>query len=334
MTNGRVLYFDILKLSCCFLVVLGHDAAYSIRSFDPGLHWMALDLLRATAGAALPGFLMVSGALLLPRPMDDLRRYYIRCSRYLVPILAALVVYRVNQLYVYGESGSFLSGILYNIGATRAYHLWYMWMLLGLLLAAPLLQCFVANTRTMGLFLALWTVFCLAVPTAGLLGLHFPVQNQLFFTGAGYFVLGHALHRNAFGWTGRWTLRQLAWAAVVLLVLTAALVYMHSRINWQYREFFYSIESPTAALLGVAVFLWCQQRFSGQSSSPLLSELSAATYSVYLYHILFQEHIQMHTPWHNVLTIVCITTPLTLISTFLFCLVCRRVPYLKRLFMA
>lgn len=333
MSNGRVLYFDVLKLMSCFLVIMLHDVAYLLNPFAPGLKWMAVDLLSASTRAAVPVFLMVSGALMLPRPMDDLRRYYAYCLRYMGPLLVALLVYRINQRLFHEYSGSFFSGVLFDFDQTQAFHLWYMWMLFGLLLVAPLLQCIIQNTKMMYLFLGLWAFFRIAVPTGDHLGQHFPIWNGMFISGSGYFVLGHALHRNAFGWTGRWSCRQLAQAAGVLVLLMATLVYVDSYTRAQYTEFFFSMESPTVAMLSVVLFLWCQQRFSGQNASPLVAELSNATFAVFLYHMLVLSHFIMRIESHTLLTVL-VTAPLTFCITMLLCVICRRTPYIRRLISA
>jgi len=139
---------------------------------------------------------MVSGALLLSRPIDSPPEFYRRrAARLLVPLVVWTVVYLALRAYwargidVADLATSVITGVPY-------YHLWYLYMLLGLYLMTPFIHRFVASASTA---LRTWFVMiAFAIASLDDIGSHLSpggaaVFLVMFLPFVPYFVAGHLL---------------------------------------------------------------------------------------------------------------------------------------------
>ncbi len=272
---------DLLKVVCCFSVVLLHALVYRVEHYDGSASWLAANVLSAATREAVPVFFMISGAFLLRRDVVSLKGYYAEIARrYGMALLGGLVAYKLLAVSQ-GDASPLLSGVLYNVRLSLGFHLWFMWTFLGLALVAPLLRPMVAAPRNLWLFLCLWLLFCFAEPWLHAVGWNLPVDNMLFMRHTGYFVAGHALFRQA---------RRLPWellasGAVAGVAITAALTAAATAARGALDLRFYEGPSPFLVLYSACAFQWARQ----QERVPFpeaLRRLSGATFSVYIYHVL------------------------------------------------
>ena len=137
---GRVVYLDVLRLLCSFLVIVNHTYDYVRLSEASALTRLAAFSSMSFAKIAVPIFLMISGCTLLTKE-DDLKK---TCSRILRVGLALIVFSFVYEVYRFAEGQlpslsikRFLLSI-YEQHTTTAF--WYLYAYLGLLLSLPFLQ--------------------------------------------------------------------------------------------------------------------------------------------------------------------------------------------------
>ena len=206
----RHLGLDLLRVFAIYMVVQIHTGEFyyigpggSVLN-TPASHWVGW--LNSLFRACVPLFVTISGFFLFPVGEEG-KFFRKRFSRVLVPFVVWCVVYAFYY-YVRGEAtlGQALVDILripVNFGVDVG-HLWFVYMLLGIYLFAPVLSPWVmsASRRSMHFFLALWAV-SLTIPY---LHLWFPrIWGEAFwnstpmlyyFTGyIGYVVFGAYLRR-------------------------------------------------------------------------------------------------------------------------------------------
>jgi surface polysaccharide O-acyltransferase-like enzyme len=161
--------------------------------------WLAADFYNALTRFAVPVFVMITGALLLPREYeigDFLKR---RLTRIVWPFLFWSLVY-VGYSW-YNEDITFTDDawknatvVLHQLKYGAFYHLWYVYMLIGLYLVIPILSRFVRNAteREIQYFLIAW--FIILAFTQPYLSRFWPQIDVRYFTGyIGYPVLGYYL---------------------------------------------------------------------------------------------------------------------------------------------
>ncbi len=207
---SRHLGLDLLRVLAIYMVVQIHTGEfYYIGPVGnvlntPAAHWVGW--LNSLLRVCVPLFVTISGWFLFP--VGDERVFFRkRFSRVLVPFVLWCAVY---AFYFYARGETTLHGALLDIlkipvnFGTDVGHLWFVYMLLGIYLFAPVLSPWITSTsrRGMHLFLALWAV-SLTVPYIHRI---FPAiwgeafwdtsPTLYYFTGyIGYVVLGAYLRR-------------------------------------------------------------------------------------------------------------------------------------------
>ncbi|MFC2063832.1 acyltransferase, partial [Chloroflexota bacterium] len=155
--NGQLLkpfvWLNNSRILAIFVVLLAHSADVVIVTNQIGTYnWWIGNVYDILGRWSVPVFVMVSGALLLnPSRKEDLNTFYRkRLSRILLPILFWSVFYILITIrfgeYWLGHSPSF-SSILMDLAAGKPFfHLWFLYMILGLYLFTPFLRKIVENT--------------------------------------------------------------------------------------------------------------------------------------------------------------------------------------------
>ena len=325
--NTRHEGIDLLKVVCCFSVILLHALVYRVERYDDSTEWLLANILSAATREAVPVFFMISGAFMLRSNIGSLGRYYAKAAtRYAVPLLGGLAAYKLLALSQ-GDASPLLSGVVYNVRASIGFHLWFMWTFLGLALVVPLLRPMVAAPRDRALFLGLWLLFCIAEPWMGMAGLNLPVDNMLFVRNTGYFVAGYALYT----WEGKIPTGLLAAGIVASVVATAALTAAWTAASGSLALIFYEGPSPFLAIYSACAFKWASQ----QQRVPwpgVVRRLSRATFTVYIYHILA---LSLLSRWIGPTTLfmrVCVHTPLAFAACVCLHFFARRIPVLRLFF--
>lgn len=147
----RLVWLDNSRIISIFAVILLHVSATFVIGKEVGTEsWWFGNVYDSLVRWCVPVFVMISGALLLdPNKHDDLRSFYTkRLLRIVIPILfwsfifSILVYWRSvangNEITIWDLINRLLSGIPY-------YHMWFLYMILGLYLFAPFFCRIVVN---------------------------------------------------------------------------------------------------------------------------------------------------------------------------------------------
>jgi len=199
----RSMQMDSLRAVATVAVVALHAAGPFLYRFGTiaADEWWWANLIDSAVRFSVPVFLMLTGALLLPRTESTgvfLKR---RFSRLLGPFIFWSLLY-LSVALLFQPSGSTISSLdlaMHRLRSGTSFHLWYVYMLIGIYLFIPILQRWVAmaSRRDLEYFIALWLLALLAsnhLPASS-----FPDFNLMYFSGyIGYLVLGHYLQRYFF----------------------------------------------------------------------------------------------------------------------------------------
>jgi len=197
----RVFYVDVIRAYAIFLVVVSHVFApicWAMNDYPRSIWWV-FNIADSVIRLCVPLFIMISGKLLLgsTRPQSYGQFIRRRFSKVVPAYFVWFMIYRYADVRLYGAEMNvplwirdFLSGVTNN-------HLYFMYIILGLYLIAPLLKRFVqaASIKELRILLALWW---------GHLTLQFVFPTVYSNSGAiatlagysGYFVLGYYLDRE------------------------------------------------------------------------------------------------------------------------------------------
>jgi surface polysaccharide O-acyltransferase-like enzyme len=194
-------YINKLRILGIYLVVTAHVAIWlAMESPAFSLPWWVCSWLFYLGHAAIPVFVMISGALLL----DDARRepactfYARRLYRVGIPLVAWTAVYLVVRVHFHEEGLTIARAAALIFRADLYYHLWFLYMIFGLYLITPPLRAFVRrSTRRVRLTVIVLGLVLANVyfQTDALLWNHERSILTLFLPFIPYYLCGYELRR-------------------------------------------------------------------------------------------------------------------------------------------
>lgn len=190
-----------LRVKALFLVIILHASSPLLMDMQKAKlsDWLAADFYNALSRFAVPVFVMITGALTFNKEYEIGSFLKKRLSRIIWPFLFWSLVY-VGYGW-YDEELNFNNDIWHNVMLVlhqlkygAYYHLWYVYMLIGLYLIIPVLSKFVRNAteKEIQYFLVVW--FIVIAFSQPYLSHFWPQVDVRYFTGyIGYLVLGYYL---------------------------------------------------------------------------------------------------------------------------------------------
>lgn len=255
-------------------------------------YWLIADFYNALVRFAVPVFVMITGALLLHREYeltDFLKR---RLSRVVWPFLFWSLIYIGYSWY--NEDITFTNDawanihiIFHQLKYGAYYHLWYVYMLIGLYLFMPVISKFVRNAteKEMLYFLLVW--FVVISFSQPYLSRFEPKIELSYFSGyIGYLVLGHYL---AFKDVPRGLKVPLIIYFLVCLGSITVGTYLFSVNSNGLSTTMYEPLGPFIILFSSGIFLLARVTVFKLSGTPakLRDLIGGLSLGVYLCHALF-----------------------------------------------
>lgn len=302
--GSKVLFIDVVRAVASVMVVAIHVSDHAVNHFlqpqySDLLYWWMSAFVNACSRAAVPLFVLVSGYLLLHRyaqatPWEWVRK---RLTRILIPLVAWIAVYFLWRQFTTPHGYTGMEMLRDAVRGDPYYHLWFLYMLLGLYLATPILATYLraADQLDIKYFVVLWLLSTAAPPLVSRalyinsFGLSVTVVSGF----VGYFMLGHWMRNMVLN-----TRQGVLVAGVVLLsiVLTTLGTYvLTSRAEGKVDELFFSPMSPTVMIATLGLFAiansipWASVYESMPLLRMLVEALSAASFFLYLSHPLILD---------------------------------------------
>src|SRR6185312_14746427 len=250
-----------LRLVALYAVIILHCTAPLLMQYGkvPMPDWWMADFLNAAVRFAVPAFVMVTGALLLHREYeigDFLKK---RLIRVVLPFLFWSLVYVwyswYNEDITFGNNvWANITLVLLQLKNGAAYHLWYVYMLIGLYFFIPVIGKFVRNATEKEIlyFLIVWIGVMML--SQSYLSRYNPVVDMHYFAGyAGYLVLGHylAFKNVRIGHMRAWMVL-LFFVSIGIIAAGSYFIIPHP--VWP-GTLFYEPLNPAVLMLSVSVFM-------------------------------------------------------------------------------
>lgn len=351
----RLVWIDVLRTVSIFAVILLHAAAPLLLEYDTGAEqggrtWWIGNLYDAAVRWCVPVFVMVSGALLLGRSGQEsvgtfLRRRMLRVA---LPFLAWSVLYFEWGSRFYGGEPDYSEFLPTFLAEPIAYHLWFLYMLLGLYLLAPMLGAlFTGARRRLGVYaVTLWALWAGVLPMAErLLGVetwYTPERANTPLMLVGYFLLGYLL--RDLDYSLLW--RVLAPVALVASVAATAwgTFQLTSASGGEFQPLFYEYYSLNVMLMSIAIFVTVAscQSLRGVPVDAWRTRfwrfVSLPAFGVYLLHVMVLDllrrgvwGVQLDLDSFDPLLSVPLLALTVFIASLLPVLVLERIPLVRRI---
>lgn len=216
--QGHVVYLDILRVVAILAVVPAHIAVVHFANTDVfSTTWDISNIWNCLCRWSVPVFVMISGALFLdPTREISFHKLY---SQNICRIGRVLIFWSIAYALLDFITGPFQGNkrILITHIITGHFHLWFLYMLLGLYCIVPLLRPICKDMKLVRYFLVLSLFFSFLVPsivkfltgltliaphpilseTLKTINILFDYRFYFHFTlgYVAYFVLGHYMHQ-------------------------------------------------------------------------------------------------------------------------------------------
>jgi surface polysaccharide O-acyltransferase-like enzyme len=344
-TAGRIIYLDLLRIAACMAVIMVHVSADNWYTLDPAdPRWQVLNAYDSVAHFCVPAFFMISGTTFLnpgkALPLKVLYKKYV--LRIVVAYLFWSLVYAIHGYAASGEALALPDALAYIFQTTLEshYHLWFLPVIAGMYILAPLLRQIVLRPELEKYFLILFLIFGVGIPTLLLFDIPYAwalqsvVVMEVVTGFAGYFMLGHYLHaRDA---TKRFRLAAYAlgvfgFAACILVSLAYSLDAGEPVAK------LYGYTTLSAFLSAAAVFLffkYCVSRWRWAiRHRRLIQGLSSCTFGAYLIHDFFLSALY-EAGVHSLAFITIAAVPLLTLAIFILSMasawLIRKIPFIHR----
>lgn len=304
--NGRLAYADLLRVFASFAVIVCHLASRQISAVAVGSqNWQVFNLYNGLVRWCVPVFVMLSGMFMLDtkKGLPLTKLLFHNCLRILVCLMFWGGVYAVVG-YV-SAGGRFTWQGLWNAvwnalrGDTR-YHLWFLYMILGLYLVTPILRgfCRGAGRSELHWFFLMAFLFASVLPTAFELWPRLGIMPvlKLWYERLGIqLVLGYVGYYVAGWYLREYTLSRVAEAFIYVLGIigavisvwgTSVLSHAAGKLDLTLLSYF----SPNAVCFSVAIvvlFRYVLGVSEERSRRQRLGGVAQVAFGIYLVHDLF-----------------------------------------------
>lgn len=299
--GGRLAYADLLRCTAMLAVIVVHITGGALEASPVGTpDFMVLNVYDGLTHWCVPVFVMLSGMFLLD-PKHSLPPSKLFFG-HMLRIAAALAVWGtayalVERVQVHGLSWESVRAALYQVllGKT-CFHLWFLYMLLGLYLVTPVLRAFVrgAGRGDFHWFFLLVFVFTFLLPTllrlrpSQTVSLYQSYLNIKLVLGyVGYYVLGYYLKEYTLSRPAEYLIYLLGIAGAAVTVGGTAWL---SQQRGALAQTFYNYDSPNIALMSTAVFVLFRYLLGvsdERSRRQRFSGVAKVSFGIYLVHVFF-----------------------------------------------
>lgn len=303
--EGRLVYADLLRAAALIAVIALHVCGNNWQGLEvKSADWQVLNVADSLTRWCVPVFVMLSGMFFLDpdKPVTYRSIFKKSLPRLATAFLFWSFLYALFTALLNWRSGTpddpwqFFLNFIYG-----HYHLWFVYMMMGLYLVTPVLRKFIAGAgrRDIEYLLLIYFIFTLIVPLFGnaprlqvISGVAHRLDLKLLGGYMGYFVAGYYL--KAFDFQAK-TKKIIYGLGIFGLAVTIGMTWLDS-LAWDApNEKWYLYLTPNVALMAFAVFLFFKERCDGRRIGPkgveLCSRIAQRSFGIYLVHAFFNNRL-------------------------------------------
>lgn len=287
-------YIDALRVIACFFVIVNHTCGRIFLAGEPSFTWFASLTWFFISKTAVPVFLMISGAVLLPKS-DTYGKTYRRVLRIVLVIIVFSAVYFAFGA-LRGERAFDLREYFrdtYRNGITNSY--WYLYLYAAILVMMPILQRLAKGLKTADYkYIFIWSFgFLGAMP---IIVHYFPELEYntafalpIFSVYLGLLFAGLYIHKKL------GCEKRLLAVSVAVFVVTCALSVVltlteyRSGVEWYLffdNRYFITIVLSSMSVFYIVRYIFDKKRRE-EGESPALALMGRCTFGVFLLSDLF-----------------------------------------------
>ena len=337
---------DIARIVAVLAVVMIHVSAGFVTSYAPSSwEYVVGNVFDSFSRIGVPLFVMISGSLMLDEQRNITRRNIFR--KYVKNILILLIFWSILYAFAFKIFYPFVTGNTISIKSFFAafvfghYHMWYLYMMIGLYMATPFLRAFTAkeNQSLVRLFLLISLAVQFLLPISQVLStwvnqatyyVQFIEQFNLdFFCGyTAYYLTGWYITHVGFKY--KRTKHFIYFMGITSLLITIIGTqltgdYGNTYSNMNLFVFLYSV--------GVYTALGNLKLNLHSHTKNMFSLLSRMTFGVYIIHPALLTVFCALIPYNdNSMPVfyILVSYVVVLLLSFVFSVIAAKIPFIKK----
>lgn len=292
MKSEKLEWIDSLRVLATFSVIILHVACSILYQYGSisNLDWWVGNIYDSSVRFCVPIFLMISGTLILSKTYESIGEYLRkRVLRILFPFLFWSIIYITRDLFFKFNHGEYLSFIevlkfiFLRLKDGASFHLWYVYMIIGLYLFFPIIGKWInkSNKHEIKYFLGIWVLAILA--QLPFVKEFMPNIDFYYFSGyIGLPILGYYLNQISFNFNRKRIIYIVSILAGILITIFGT--YLITKYKGSFYHGFYDYLSLNVIFVSAGIFLFFKDFVRFNSKTILF--FSKYSYGTYLIHIL------------------------------------------------
>ena len=288
---SRQYWADLCRVVAIFGVIVIHACAPTFNQYGkiPEQDWLSANLLDSLARCSVPLFVMLSGALLLKQGSKQITVPQVakRICNVLTPLVFWNTAYLIYISHFSGESVKWLS----MLSQAPMYHLWFVYMIIGIYLLLPILQAIfqaISDRRDLQIYLLTIWVIVTCWPIYQPLPLISLIKQSSLLGYGGYFVLGGIIAIS-----NRRKTATTLWVATYLVsvTITFVLTYCFSQRANTSVETAYEYFSFNVTTSSIAAFVLFYKVEGSVRLASILQWIGDRCFLIFFMHVLILERV-------------------------------------------
>ena len=318
-------------------------AITDINSFE----WRIMNLFDSISRWSVPIFVMISGSLFLNRSITIKQIFGKYILRLIITFLVWSLVYAIVSYIVGSDKNivTFISSFLKG-----HYHLWFIYMIIGLYMITPLLHKIVTDEKLIRYFLVLSFIFAILIPE--IIGLVKEInsrygdwaesvinQTHLQFV-AGYtfyYILGYYISIKTIS---RKQSIMIYFGGIIGFASTMLFTLLISKYKGEATGIFYSNMTVNVALEALCIFVLFKNLFSNKAENikknNYVVSLSKYSYGSFLVHtlviIVLDKMFGLTSLSFNTFVAIPVVSVSVFALSFIISAILNHIPFVKKYF--
>ncbi len=344
--RNRIIYFDVLRILASFFVVVLHISSSSW--LDANIYTFEFQMVNIYEGIAIMGvpiFVMISGALFLGKDIPIKSLY----SKYIFRLVLSFIVWSLGYFvvfYAFGKEQNNIEKLVFSF-CKGHFHMWFIYMIIGLYMITPFLKRIVADEKLTRYFLIISFIFALLIPEIirTIKVYNNDLGNRIekiidqaylkFVLGyTFYYVLGYYISQKTISKKQRTLIYVIG---VTGLLSTIIFTYLISTNTGKGNGTFLDALTVNVAFEALLVFVLIKTLFSGKKFSVktskrigTLSKYSFGAYLVHIFVIKVLERFGLTAMSFNTFISVPVISVVVCFLSYIISAVLNHIPFVKK----
>ena len=336
----RFIYFDYLRIICCFFVIMIHVSfqyrRFNINSYECKIAYFYDGISRFS----VPNFFMMSGTLFLKKDLS----FKIIVRKYIKNILIHLLFWSMFYAFI----GSKRQNIDIKIKIIQIikghYHLWYLFATIGLYILIPFTKELIRNYKLFDILIAFNIIFLFIIPNYIYIFRYysqtlFALFNDVFSmvslntltVNNFYFIFGYYL--NIKKGMKKELIIILYIAGLIGLFFTTILSYNFS-VTKKEKIMFFNPKNFNILFYSTGIFLLFKNHFNFTSKTKITQKLAKFTFGIYLIHpFIIERIIKKYNIFNfhlNTVLIIPIINLFIFLLSLIICIILNYIPFIGK----